>query len=249
MRLKITVSYDGSPYGGWQVQPNAETIQEFIENALGEVAKEKVRLHGSGRTDAGVHAFGQVAHFDAPKHLTMNPYNWVPALNTKLPKAIRIIECEEVPADFHARFAAKGKRYVYRLNTEPILPPFLAGRAWHLPRLLNPETLAEALSLIEGRHDFRAFAARRGTETEETDYHRTIREASYEVLEDGFLLSYHGDGFLYKMVRLLTGAVVNAAQGYLRLDDLESLVEDPMEGKKSPLCAPPDGLSLAEVYY
>ncbi|MDA0765427.1 MAG: tRNA pseudouridine synthase A, partial [Verrucomicrobia bacterium] len=123
MRLKLTIAYDGRPFGGWQIQPNADTVQERIEDALAEIAKQPLRLHGSGRTDAGVHALGQIAHFDPPPALTMNPVNWVAALNTKLPATIRILDCEEVPDAFHARFAALGKTYTYNLATTPTLPP------------------------------------------------------------------------------------------------------------------------------
>ncbi|MEJ6642011.1 MAG: tRNA pseudouridine(38-40) synthase TruA [Akkermansiaceae bacterium] len=248
MHLKLTIAYDGARLGGWQIQPNAETVQELIEQALATVAKEPLRLHGSGRTDAGVHALGQVAHFDAPDSLTMNPFNWVPALNTKLPPEIRIVECEEVPDDFHARFSAISKTYTYRLCLAPILPPFLAHRAWHLPRQLNPDDLAEALTVFQGTHDFRAFAANRGNETADTDYVRQISRADFAPLDDGYLITFTGNGFLYKMVRLLTGAAVQAAQGYLRQDDLYDLVHSPSE-KKSPLCAPADGLSLLKVDY
>jgi len=248
MRLKLTISYDGSTFSGWQSQPNGKTVQDLIEAAIATTAGEKIRLHGSGRTDAGVHALGQIAHFDPPGHLTMNPFNWVPALNTKLPAAIRIMSCQEVADDFHSRFGALGKTYAYRLCTLPILPPFDAGRAWHLPRLLNPETLEEALALFRGTHDFRSFAANRGNETAETNYLRTITEASFVHTDNGILLRFTGNGFLYKMVRLLTGAAVNASQGYLRIDDLKDLVEAP-SGAKSPLCAPADGLTLLEVNY
>ncbi|YCM45984.1 tRNA pseudouridine(38-40) synthase TruA [Verrucomicrobiaceae bacterium 227] len=248
MHLKLTIAYDGARFGGWQIQPNAETIQEHIEKALAEVAKEPLRLHGSGRTDAGVHALGQVAHFDSPDHLTMNPFNWVPALNTKLPPEIRILECEEVPDEFHARFSAVSKTYTYRLCLAPILPPFLAHRAWHLPRQLNPDDLAQALGVYQGSHDFRAFAANRGNETEDTNYIREISHAGCQALDDGYLITFTGNGFLYKMVRLLTGAAVQAAQGYLRQDDLYDLVHAPA-AKKSPLCAPAGGLTLRNVDY
>ncbi len=248
MRLKLTIAYDGSPFGGWQIQSNADTIQGRIETALAEIAKEPVRLHGSGRTDAGVHALGQIAHFEAPDRLTMNPFNWVPALNTKLPPGIRILECEEVPDDFHARFSALSKTYIYHLCLSPVLSPFLARRAWHLPRQLNPEDLDKALSFYRGSHDFRAFAAKRGNETEDTDYVRKITRADFEQSPDGYLITYTGNGFLYKMVRLLTGAAVQTAQGYLRQDDLYDLVHNP-DGKKSPLCAPADGLTLKVVAY
>lgn len=251
MRLKLTIAYNGQSFGGWQIQPNADTLQERIEVALEGIAKEPVRLHGSGRTDAGVHALGQVAHFDAPGQLTMNPVNWLAALNTKLPPTIRIMECEECADDFHARSSAKQKTYDYELSTAPILPPFQAGRAWHLPRQLDPSTLDDALALYRGRHDFRAFAANRGNETADTNYHRTIFDASLAPLSQGYLLTFTGEGFLYKMVRLLTGAAVKAAQGYFRLDDLADLLDQPgdLPRGKSPLCAPPDGLTLREVLY
>ena len=112
MRLKLTIAYDGRPYGGWQSQPNSTTVQDLIIDALAAVGKEPIKLHGSGRTDTGVHAEAQVAHFDAPEGLKMNPFNWVPALNTKLPATIRIMDCEEVASDFHARYLAKEKTYV-----------------------------------------------------------------------------------------------------------------------------------------
>ena len=251
MRLKLTIAYDGRPFGGWQIQPNTDTIQAQIEAALAIVAKEPFRLHGSGRTDAGVHALGQIAHFDPPTTLTMNPVNWVAALNTKLPAAIRILDCEEVSDDFHARFGAQSKTYIYDLATIPILPPLLAGLAWHLPRQLDPHTLEDALALFRGTHDFRAFAANRGNETEDTNYSRTISVASLASTDTGYRITYTGSGFLYKMVRLLTGAAVTAAQGRLRLDDLADLLDQSADlpHGKSPLCAPPDGLSLESVSY
>ena len=249
MRLKLTLAYDGAPFGGYQIQPNADTIQGRIEEALAIVAKEPVKLIGSGRTDAGVHAQGQVAHFDVPDHLTMNPHNWVPALNSRLPAAIRILQSEEVAPDFHARFSAQEKTYSYLISTDPILSPFQAGRAWHLPRLFNPEDLAEALRFYLGKHDFRAFAAKRGNETEETDYHRTITCSDFEHLPNGARLTFTGDGFLYKMVRLLTGAALQCAQGYYRLDDLYDLVNSPAPDSRSPLAAPADGLTLESVRY
>jgi len=116
MRLKLTIAYDGRLFSGWQSQPNQETIQDCIHRALQAVAKADVKIHGSGRTDTGVHANGQVAHFDSPDTVDMNPYNWVPALNTKLPPEIRILSCEEVADDFHARFSAISKTYFYMIS-------------------------------------------------------------------------------------------------------------------------------------
>jgi tRNA pseudouridine38-40 synthase len=251
MRLKLTIAYDGRPYNGWQSQVCGNTVQDFIRRALEAVAKRPLPLHGAGRTDTGVHALGQTAHFDPPPELTMNPFNWVPALNSKLPATIRIMACEEVAADFHSRFSAAGKIYQYEINTDPVLPPLKAGLAWHLPRLLDPAVLGEALALFTGRHDFHAFAAYRGNETPDIDWRRTLHRADFEPLADGYRITWHGDGFLYRMARLLTGAAVHAAQGRMRLDELAALLDQPpgLPLGKSPNCAPADGLYLKEVVY
>ncbi len=251
MRLKLTIAYDGRPFLGWQSQAGGNTVQDFLNQALEEIAKQSIKMHGSGRTDTGVHALGQVAHFDAPEDSTMNPYNWVPAINTKLPATIRVMACEEVSADFHSRFSAIGKRYYYDVCTDPVLPPLKAGLAWHLPRLLDADVLEQALGLFEGKHDFHAFAAYRGNEDAETDYVRTIFSAKLKTLPDGYRLCFHGDGFLYKMVRMLVGSAIKAAQGRLRLDDLALLLDQPagLPHGKAPLCAPADGLYLEEVIY
>jgi tRNA pseudouridine38-40 synthase len=251
VRLKLTIAYDGRTLAGWQSQPGGNTVQDFIEKAIAETAKRPLRLHGSGRTDAGVHALGQVAHFDAPEEITMNPFNWVPALNTKLPQCIRIMSCEEVPVEFHARYGAKGKTYRYDISTEPVLTPFHAGLAWHLPRQLDPYTLREALDLFIGRHDFEAFGAKRGYETEETSYVRTVTAVDLAPLEWGWRIKYSGDGFLYKMVRLLTGTAIQAAQGRIGLAQVAGYLDQPkgLPRGKSPFCAPPDGLYLERVEY
>lgn len=251
MRLKLVIAYDGRPYNGWQSQVGGNTVQDFILRALEEVAKQPVKLHGSGRTDTGVHALGQTAHFDPPPEISMNPFNWVPALNSKLPATIRVMACEEVAADFHSRFCATGKIYHYDLCTEPVLPPLKAGLAWHLPRLLDASVLEQALAFYVGRHDFHAFAAYRGNELPDMDWHRTIHRAELEHLADGYRITYAGDGFLYKMVRLLTGAAIHTAQGRLRMEDLTALLDQApgLPLGKAPNCAPPDGLYLQQVIY
>lgn len=251
MRLKLTIAYDGRSLDGWQSQPSGNTVQDLLGRAASETAKEPIRVHGSGRTDAGVHALAQIAHFDAPDQLTMNPFNWVPALNTKLPNSIRVLEAEEVPRDFHARFSATGKTYQYDICTQPVLSPFQAGLVWHLPRQLDPHLLEEAMRLSLGRHQFEAFAAKRGNETEDTDYHRTITEASLAALDHGWRLTWKGDGFLYKMVRLLTGGAIHVAQGRLSVDDFARLLDQGpgLPHGRPPLCAPADGLYLKSVDY
>ncbi len=250
MRLKLTIAYDGRPFLGWATQPEGGTVQDHLETALAEVVKEPIRIHNAGRTDAGVHALGQIVHFDAPEASTMNPCNYLPALNGKLPPTIRVMDCEEAAPDFHARFSAKEKTYQYRLSLAPVLPPLDAGLAWHLPRQLDPVTLEEALALYLGRHDFRHLAAKRGNETEDTDYQRTVLRSDFETTADGYLLTFVGDGFLYKMVRMLTGTAVQAAQGRLRLDEIEDLITGANpQTRKPPHCAPADGLTLVRVRY
>jgi len=251
VRLKLILAYDGQGIAGWQSQTGGNTVQDLLEKAIAETGKKFVRIHGSGRTDAGVHALAQVVHFDPPVEITMNPFNWVPALNGKLPGSIRVLSCEEVPSKFHSRYSASGKTYRYDLSTEPVLSPFRHGRAWHLPRQLDPYTLQEAIDLFTGRHDFEAFGVRRGYETEETSFVRTITKVSLEPIEWGWRLRYTGDGFLYKMVRLLTGTAIHAAQGRFRLDQVASFLDQPAGlpfGRSSQL-APPDGLFLEEVHY
>lgn len=251
MRLKLTIAYDGRPFLGWQSQTAGNTVQDMLNGALEEIAKQPVKIHGSGRTDTGVHALGQVAHFDAPEDSTMNPYNWVPALNTKLPATIRIMECEEVTEDFHSRFSANGKTYFYDVCTDPVLPPLKAGLAWHLPRLLDADALQQALQYLVGEHNFHAFAAYRGNEQKDTDYTRTIFAADLETLSDGYRIRFHGNGFLYKMARMLTGSTIKVAQGRLRLDDFAGYLDQPqgLPYGKAPLCAPADGLYLEKVSY
>lgn len=251
MRLKLTLAYDGRPFHGWQSQASGNTIQDHLVRALEVVAKRPIPLQGSGRTDAGVHALGQTAHFDAPEPTSMNPFNWVPALNTKLPATIRILDCEETSPDFHSRFSASGKIYQYDLCCAPVLMPLKAGLAWHLPRGLDATELRRALQIFLGTHDFHAFAAYRGNEGPDMDWNRTIYQADVSILPDGYRVTWRGDGFLYKMVRLMTGAAVYAAQGRIRLEDLAALLDQKagLPYGKSPVCAPADGLYLREVLY
>lgn len=226
-------------------------MQDHLVRALAVVAKVPVKIHGSGRTDTGVHALGQTAHFDAPENLSMNPANWVPALNTKLPATIRVMACEEAAAEFHSRFSAAGKIYQYDICTEPVLPPLMAGLAWHLPRGLDAEELRCALDVYMGTHDFHGFAAYRGNEKPDMDWRRTIQRAEIGVIPGGYRITYQGDGFLYKMARLLTGTAVHVAQGKMRREDLAGMLDQPpgLPHGKSPHCAPADGLYLREVLY
>lgn len=258
-RIRIVVAYDGRPFSGWQSQPNRNAVQDHLEAAVRAAAgaDRRIPVHGSGRTDAGVHALGQVAHFDAPGESRLAPEAWQRALNAMLPPTIRIMRAGRAPAGFHARFSAIGKTYHYRLVNAPVLSPFDVGLAWHVRGKLDLDRLADALGAFEGTHDFRAFAANRGDGSDAKDGGnpvRTLDEARLVPDPDGVAirLSFHGDGFLYRMVRLLTGSAVRVAQRRSSLDWLHSLLapEVALPGApKSSFCAPSDGLFLMGVDY
>ncbi len=251
-RLLFTCAYDGTPYLGWQSQRGGNTVQDAVEAAFARILKAPLRIAAAGRTDAGVHALAQCFHADLPEGCRMDARAWLAALNAHLPASIRIMAVREVAADFHARFSATGKLYEYTLCRAAVLPPFLAGRAWHHPRPLDCALLAEALHCYEGRHDFRHFAARRGNEPDPPPpgfYERTIWSASVEDAGGGLLrLRYHGEGFMYRMVRLLTGTACQVACGRLPLAALAGML-DCEQGETSRYCAPAGGLCLVRVDY
>lgn len=249
-RFRITVAYDGRSYDGWQSQPEGNTIQDALLRALREICPEIPTVQGSGRTDAGVSALGQVAHFDPPGSWKMQSDQWQKALNTNLPPTIRILSCSAVDAEFHARFSATGKVYQYRICTGTVLPPLEYGIAWHR-RGVCREELEAALHLFVGSHHFRAFSANRndgkdeGRDTRRTIFSIQTRQESPQMIA----VDFHGDGFLYKMVRFLIGSGVYLAQGKLQRSQVESWLAEPPERQKAPYCAPADGLLLKEVCY
>lgn len=251
-RFRLTVAYDGRPWAGWQSQVGGDTIQDQLLAALQIIHPGISTVQGSGRTDAGVSAIGQVAHFDAPADASLDAGAWLRALNTKLPATIRIMDSAEVDTDFHARFSAVAKTYRYRVWTGPVLPPLEAGLAWHVPRLGSREKLESALDAFRGRHDFRAFSANRGDgKDEDRDTLREIFDVSITDATSGDWLeiTFTGEGFLYKMVRFLVGSAVRVAQGKLDLDTLSALLKGVRGSEKAPYCAPADGLLLVSVRY
>ncbi|MEM1294615.1 MAG: tRNA pseudouridine(38-40) synthase TruA [Verrucomicrobiota bacterium] len=249
-RYRLTIAYDGRPFEGWQSQPSGNTVQDYLLGAAREIHPEVSTFQGSGRTDAGVHAEAQVAHFDVPGDSTMDGDAWLRALNTKLPRTIRIMNSLEVSSEFHAQFDAEGKTYRYELFTGPVLPPLRAGLAWHVRRELDWERLVQAANLFVGEHDFAAFAANRGDPGSNPDNTiRTLFEVVPERQADVITVTLHGNGFLYKMVRLIIGGVTKCAQGAIELSELKRLLDRPKNGEKSPLAAPPDGLCLVRVDY
>src|SRR5213076_3021193 len=160
-RLKLIIAYEGTGFAGWQSQSHRNAIQDHLERAFERISGERVRVHGAGRTDAGVHALAQCAHVDLEKD-RLAPVRWTEALNALLPPAIRILRCRYVSQNFHARLCAKGKIYRYRICSASVLPPFEYGRAWHLPHPLELKLLKKAASQFVGTQDFAAFAANRG---------------------------------------------------------------------------------------
>lgn len=247
-RLKLTIAYDGRPFSGWQSQADANGVQDHIEAAFLSVAGLKLRIHGSGRTDAGVHATGQIAHADLPRG-RLTPATWQAALNAHLPDGIRITQATRVRGGedgFHARFSAKGKRYLYRIWNAPYLHPLEIGRAWHVPRSLDRDLLREAAALLIGRHDFARFTANRGQKENNTV--RTIRQIRVRSSGPLVTLTFEGDGFLYKMVRLLTGTIVRVAEGRAPLSFIRDLLS-PQVRARTHFMAVAEGLYLTRVLY
>ena len=244
-RLRLLIAYDGWKVQGWQSQAHRDTVQDRMEAAFSVLCGgQRIVVHGSGRTDAGVHARGQVAHADVPSSWRHDPEQTRTALNAHLLPAIRVKLARFVPDSFHARFSARGKIYRYRVWNDAVFDPFEVGRTWHLPGELNDTLLRQAAQRVIGRHDFAAFAANRGKPVTSTV--RTIRRVA--VRRSGALLTFdfEGDGFLYKMVRLLTGSLIRCAQGRATLPWLDGLLTG--AGKTS-FAAPAEGLYLMRVLY
>lgn len=243
-RIRLTVAYVGTNYNGWQFQKNGTSIQEELETRLSRICDRPVRVHGSGRTDSGVHAIGQVAHFDAPDGTNIP---WQKALNSMLPKDIVIVDARPVSEDFHARFSARSKRYAYTLWTEPdyILPqraPFVWG-----VRSLDLDALDQAAVLLAGTHDFASFQ-NAGTELKTTV--RTLEPISRGpgLCRGEWVLYFQADGFLKQMVRNLVGFLVGVGRGRLSPADGPRILLA-RDRKQAPPSAPPQGLCLEEVFY
>src|SRR6266550_4676811 len=244
-RLKLIVAYDGTEFAGWQSQSHGNTIQDHLERAFGRITGTPARVHGAGRTDAGIHALAQCAHVDLSGK-PLPPARWVEALNALLPPAIRVLRCGYVSNNFHARLSAKGKIYRYRIWSGPVLPPFEYGRAWHVPRSLDLKLLKSAAKHFVGTHDFAGFAANRGKP--ETTTIRTIYSVRVSQKGPCVTIDFDGDGFLYKMVRLIVGSLVKCALVKMRVEDVTARLESGQAGPAR-FAAPAEGLFLVRVRY
>lgn len=242
-RILLTVSYDGTNYAGWQLQENAVAVQQRVEEALEKLIHTPIRVTGASRTDAGVHALGQRFHFDTFSRIPADKYAF--ALNTCLPPDIRILAGREVPGDFHARFDAQGKRYTYRIHNAPHASALYRNITAHVPYRLDVNLMRESLGVLLGTHDFAAFQAAGGTAKTTI---RTLTDA--QLAQDGDLLTLTvcGNAFLYNMVRIITGTLLDIGMGRRPANAFRTALET---GNRLALgiTAPACGLELTRVYY
>jgi len=253
-RIRLTLQYDGSAYHGWQFQPSGMTIQGILQDCLCRVTGERVRVVGAGRTDAGVHAIEQIAAFDVQSYL--NTCVIKRALNALLPPDVRVINIEEVTADFHPRYSARGKCYVYLIANMRDVPVFVRGYAWRVREPLDLYAMRTASAHLIGRHDFSSFRAAGCASRHPL---RTIREIGIERLcEAPFVcgglkgefvrITVEGDAFLRHMVRTIVGTLVEVGKRNLRPEMVEDILERKERRFAGPT-APPQGLFLKEIFY
>lgn len=239
--IKLTISYDGSSFFGFQIQPNVPTIQGALETALAEITKENVEVIGAGRTDAGVHAINQVVNFRTNSKI---PLEKLPtALNSLLPDSIVVKNAEEVPSDFHARFSAKSRSYLYLIYNTPFPLPFLRNYAWHLRERPNIEKIISIIDIFKGEKDFISFS--------KSDGERTIREIyDISIFERyPFIVFYmRANGFLRGMVRLIVKVLIDAGYGLLDKEEIEFILNAKRRGLIKGI-APPYGLYLYKIEY
>jgi tRNA pseudouridine38-40 synthase len=247
--IKLTIEYDGTSYHGWQSQINASAIQDVVCKAVGKLTGEGCKLTGSSRTDTGVHALGQVANFATESGIPADKFSY--ALNTFLPDDIVIRKSEEVSIDFHARYSAVGKKYRYLIYNSTFPSVLLKHRAWHVSRMLDVGLMRQAAEAFLGKHDFVGFSSTGGSVKTTV---RTIRDISvsrggcFNEASDLIEIQISGDGFLYNMVRIIAGTLVEVGNGKLRPEEMPAIMES-LDRKRAGITAPAHGLYLVEVYY
>jgi len=243
-RYKSIISYDGSGFSGYQVQPNKRTVQSELEKVLAKMHKGKsIKVSASGRTDTGVHAKGQVVHFDSP--LPISEEKWELALNSMLPEDISVLSVLKVDSSFHARFDALGKEYRYLLKLSKKRDPFQRDFAYQFPYELNLEAMKQASLFFIGTHDFTSFCSAR---TEVLDRVRTIETIDFLLEGDFLTLRFVGNGFLYNMVRILTGTLLEVGTGKRRPEEIVDIL-DQKDRRFAGKTAPAQGLYLWKVFY
>jgi tRNA pseudouridine38-40 synthase len=250
IRIKVLIAYDGTSFCGWQIQPGVPTIQLKLQEVLKHVCGKQVDVVGAGRTDTGVHAYGQVAHFDWDHALPLDRLQY--AMNGLLPPAIRILSIEESVPEFHARFDAKSKSYLYRIDQNRFYNPFSFLYSLHCPYALDLEIMQQCLKLIEGEHDFAAFQAT-GSDvvtSTRTMLHAEIFHSPFLPYSDQFFLCirFHANGFLRKMVRFLVGTILEIGSGKRSIEELTRALET-RDRRFTGIPAAARGLFLEKVYY
>ena len=241
--IKLTIEYDGKKFNGWQKQPDKLNIQGEIEKAIQEITGEEVDLIGSGRTDAGVHAFAQVANFKTNSNLPIDKF--AIAINSKLKKSIVIKEAEEVDERFHSRYNAKQKTYAYLINNTKHGSAIYRDLECHIPMNLNTDEMKKAAKYFEGEHDFKAFKAS-GTSSKSSV--RTIYKADVQEGEGKIKIELTGNGFLYNMVRIISGTLVDVGLGKIKSEDIPDIIESG-DRSKAGKTLPAHGLYLLNVKY
>lgn len=243
MRIAAIIEYDGSRFSGWQLQEHGSTVQGCVERALSQVADEPLRVTVAGRTDAGVHALGQVVHFDT--NAARSSYSWIRGANSNLPREIALLWAAEVDPAFHARFTATGRHYDYLVLNRPIRPTHLAGRVTHAYRPLDAERMRSAAQFLIGRHDFSSF---RSIECEAKSPVREIRALDVERRGEIVHLHVYANAFLHHMVRNIAGVLMAVGAGE-REPSWAREVLAARDRAKGGITAPPDGLYLSTVEY
>ncbi len=256
--LKLTIAYDGADFHGWQLQPGLSTIQGTLQDALRQITQEPITIHGASRTDAGVHALGQVAHFKT--HSTLDAQEIQRGMNALLPPSVRVVAAQQVGQDFHSRWLAQGKTYRYRIYRGEVLPPFDHRRAFHYPWPLDEAAMSAAARAFEGQHDFTSFAASTGSEEDDKDrdMHRVIhsseivrdleRDHEREQARDEIAYVVRGRSFLRYMVRKIVGTLIEVGKGRLAPADIPLIFEARDRSRSGPT-VPPEGLYLVALEY
>jgi tRNA pseudouridine38-40 synthase len=246
--FKLIIAYDGTDFHGWQMQSNKPTVQGEIVDVLRRITQESVQLHGAGRTDAGVHALGQIGSFRTQSTLSAGEFQR--ALNALLPPTIRIVAAEEVGPDFNARWSARGKVYRYRLYRRKVVPPMLWRYVLHYPFPLDEDAMRDAAARFVGMHDFASFAASTGSEEDDKERSTEREIYSTELVRsaDGeeLVFTVRGRSFLRYMVRKIVGTLLDVGRGKLKPDDIDRLYELKDRSKSGPT-VPPQGLCMVSV--
>ena len=241
---KIIIQYDGTRYKGWQVQKSTDmTIQGKLQDILTNMTGQEVEVIGSGRTDAGVHAYGQVANFHVPAHFKAQEIQ--DYLNHYLPMDIAVIDIEEVDARFHARFNAVNKTYVYRIHTSSIPNVFERKYMYTYTEPLNVDLMRKAAKFMMGTHDFAAFC---GNKKMKKSTVRMVTDILIEEKENEIQISYSGDGFLQQMIRIMTGTLIEVGNGTKEPEDIPKILESKVR-ENAGYTVPPEGLALCNVVY